>query len=232
MPIGVIINALAVVIGGLVGGFLSKRGTVKPKNTVMLILGVCALSMGITAVIKMVHLPAVILSIIIGTIIGEVIELDKRIISFFRKMLNKLGNKKTDKAYMEKLLVMTVLACASGTGIYGALLSGMTGDHSLLITKAILDVFTATIFALSLSYIVALLGIFQFVILGIIFLSAKLIMPLVSDIMILDFIACGGIIMLATGLKVANIKDINIANMIPSMFLVMPLSYLASLILI
>lgn len=230
MPIGVFINSLSVVVGGLIGGMLAKKKNIKYVDTIMLILGICALCMGVNAVVKMKNLPAVILSVILGTLLGEVIKLDKGIIAFFSKILRAFKIDSDDKQFNDKLLVMTVLACASGTGIYGALLSGMTGDHSILITKAILDLFTAAIFAISLSYIVSLLGIFQLVILGVIFLCAKMIMPLLTQNMISDFIACGGIIMVATGLKIASIKDVNLANMIPSLILVMPLSYLASLV--
>lgn len=230
MPIGVFINSLSVVLGGLIGGMFAKKKNIKYVDTIMLILGICALCMGVNVVVKMRNLPAVILSVILGTLFGEITKLDKGIIAFFSKILRAFKIDSDDKQFNDKLLVMTVLACASGTGIYGALLSGMTGDHSILIAKAILDLFTAAIFAISLSYIVSLLGVFQLVILGVIFLCAKLIMPLFTQDMISDFVACGGIIMVATGLKIASIKDINIANMIPSLILVMPLSYLASLV--
>lgn len=230
MPIGVFINSISVVLGGLIGGMFAKKKNIKYVDTIMLILGICALCMGVNAVVKMKNLPAVILSVILGTLIGEITKLDKGIIAFFSKILKVFKIDSDDKQFNDKLLVMTVLACASGTGIYGALLSGMTGDHSILIAKAVLDLFTAAIFAISLSYIVSLLGVFQLVILGAIFLCAKMIMPLFTQDMISDFIACGGIVMVATGLKIASIKDVNIANMIPSLILVMPLSYLASLV--
>ncbi len=228
MPVGVIVNALSVIIGGVTGGFLAEKKKIKHMDTLMIILGICALAMGISSVVKIRNLPVVILAVILGFIIGESIKLDEIITNLFRKVLDKFGKADTDEAYMDKLLVIAVVICTSATGIYGALLSGIAQDHSILITKAILDIFTAGIFALTLSYIVALLGVIQFVILGTIFVCAKFIMPFCSEEMIMDFVACGGIIMVATGLKIAQIKDVNIANMIPALILVIPLSYIYS----
>jgi len=82
------------------------------------------------------------------------------------------------------------------------------------------------IFSASLGFLVAILSIPQFLILLILYYMAIVIMPLTNPIIIADFTACGGIIMLATGFRINEIKSIPIANMLPAMVLVMPLSYL------
>ncbi|MBR0386382.1 MAG: DUF554 family protein, partial [Clostridia bacterium] len=117
-----------------------------------------------------------------------------------------------------------VLFCASGTGIYGSLTSGMTGDHSILIAKSILDFFTAMIFACQLKKSTMLIGIPQLIIMMTLFLLAKVIVPMTNDPMIADFKACGGVVLLATGLTIMKVKDIPVADMIPAMVLAMPLS--------
>ena len=127
---------------------------------------------------------------------------------------------------MEKLIGIIVLFVASGTGIFGALQSGLTGDHTILITKSILDLFTAAIFAASLGYIVSVVAIPQFIVLFLLFLSAALIMPLTNASMLADFSACGGVLMFATGLRICGIKVFPIGNMLPAMLLIMPFSYL------
>ncbi|MCI9443013.1 MAG: DUF554 family protein [Ruminococcus sp.] len=117
-----------------------------------------------------------------------------------------------------------VLFCASGTGIYGSIVSGMTGDHSILIAKSILDLFTALIFACILGGVVSVIAIPQFIIFLLLFLAAGFIFPMTTDTMIADFKACGGFLMLATGFRMIKVKMFPTADMIPAMVIVMPCS--------
>jgi len=102
----------------------------------------------------------------------------------------------------------------------------MTGEYSILMAKSVLDLFTAIIFACSLGFVTALIAVPQIVIFTLLFLLAKLVVPLTTPVMINDFRACGGLILLATGLRVAKIKEFSIADMIPAMIIVMPCSWL------
>ncbi len=117
-----------------------------------------------------------------------------------------------------------MLFCASGTGIYGSIVSGMTGDHSILIAKSILDLFTALIFACILGGVVSVIAIPQFIIFLLLFLAAGFIFPMTTDTMIADFKACGGFLMLATGFRMIKVKMFPTADMIPAMVIVMPCS--------
>ena len=110
-------------------------------------------------------------------------------------------------------------------GIYGSLSEGMTGDSSLLITKSILDFFTAAIFACNLGYIVSIIAVPQFVIFTTLFLSASFIVPLTTPDMIADFKACGGFLMVAAGFRILKLKMFPVVDMIPAMILVMPFSW-------
>ena len=101
----------------------------------------------------------------------------------------------------------------------------MTGDSSLLITKYILDFFTAAIFACNLGYIVSLIAVPQFVIFTTLFLSASFIVPLTTPDMIADFKACGGFLMVAAGFRILKLKMFPVVDMIPAMILVMPFSW-------
>lgn len=128
--------------------------------------------------------------------------------------------------FMSLMVTATVLFCASGTGIYGALDEGMSGDITILVSKSILDFFTAAIFAASLGYAVSIIAIPQFIIFVILFFLARFILPYTNSTMILDFKACGGFLMLATGFRMVKLKMFPIAEMIPAMILVMPLYWL------
>lgn len=232
MPLGVLIDVGSVFIGGLLGGMLGDRLPEKLKADLTLVFGVSSMAMGVTYLFKVNTLPAVILSVILGLVIGEAVHLDGAIRAGAGKMnaaVSRLMTKNDaamDDARMHQFVSIIVLICASGTGIFGALDSGLTGDHTVLCTKAILDFFTAAIFASSLGIVVAFVALPQLIIQLLLFFSAGLILPLTSAAMQADFAACGGVLMLATGLRIANIQSFPIADMLPAMVLVMPVSAL------
>jgi uncharacterized membrane protein YqgA involved in biofilm formation len=224
MPIGVIINVSAVVLGGLTGSIAGKRLSDSLKETLNAVLGLCALCMGISAVVLLKNLPPVVFSVILGTLTGLLIRMGAGIQKASGMVLDKVM-KGADQQTGDLMLTAVVLFCASGTGIYGALDAGMTGNHSVLIAKAVLDFFAAMIFACQLGKAAAFIGIPQFVVLFSLFCLAKVIVPLTTDVMIADFKACGGFILVATGLRMLKVRPFPIADMIPAMVLVMPDSY-------
>lgn len=239
MPIGVIVNVLAVVIGGIIGTFAGKNLPGKFKNDLNLVFGACSMGIGVSSIVLMVNMPAVIFSVIIGSSIGLLTNLGDKINSaaaLLEKPISKLfkntNHSMPEDEYRALLVTALVLFCASGTGIYGCLDSGMTGDHSILISKAVLDLFTALIFACSLGLVTSVIAIPQFIIFLILFLCARVIFPLTTSDMIADFKACGGILMIATGFRIAKIKMFPIADMLPAMVLVMPVSWLWSNLLL
>lgn len=220
MPIGVICNVMAVVLGGLIGarsgGILSESF----KEKLNLVFGVCSMGIGIAAIVLMKNMPAVVLALILGTIIGSAARLGERIEALGAKLAGLFPGGNEGPSDRGLLVTAVVLFCASGTGIYGAIVCGMSGDHSILIAKSILDIFTAMIFACSLGAVVSAIAIPQAVIFLMLFYCAKLIFPLTTPTMVDDFKACGGFIMLATGLRIAKIKDLPVADMLPAMVLV------------
>ncbi|MBQ6529265.1 MAG: DUF554 domain-containing protein, partial [Clostridia bacterium] len=220
MPIGVICNVLAVAAGGVLGALGGKRLSEEFRQKLNQIFGICSMGIGISSIILMQNMPAVVLSLILGTILGIAVHLGKWIEKGGKKLTELIpGQKAADNSLM---VTSVVLFCASGTGIYGAIVSGMSGDHSILIAKSILDLFTAMIFACSLGMAASLVAIPQAVIFLLLFYCARLIFPLTTPSMVNDFKACGGLIMLATGFRIAKIRDFPIADMIPAMILVWP----------
>ena len=232
MPIGVIVNTLSIIIGGVIGAAAGNALSDDFKEKLTMVFGCCAMSMGISSIVLMKNMPAVVFSVIIGTAIGICIKLGENInkaAGGMQKVIGKIikNNKSSnDEAYTTALVTAIVLFCASGTGIYGSIVSGMTGDHSILIAKSILDLFTALIFACSLGAVVCAVAVPQFVIFMLLFLLAGVIYPMTNETMIADFKACGGFLLLATGFRMIKVKMFPVADMIPSMILVMPVSYL------
>ena len=224
MPIGVLVDVTAVILGGITGDLIKNKLSENLKNQMNNIFGLCAMCMGISTVVLMKNLPAVVFSIIIGTLIGLVIHFGDGIQKGAGLVLNKVMKDVSDDV-LNLMVTAAVLFSASGTGIYGALDAGMTGNHSVLIAKAILDFFTAVIFACKLGKATSFIGIPQFLMLFGIFCLAKVIVPLCSDIMIADFKACGGFVLVATGLRIMKLKDFPVADMTLAMVLVMPVSF-------
>ncbi len=234
MPVGVIINALSVVIGGYIGTIAGKKMTKTFIAQMNLVIGCCSMGMGISTIFLMEHMPAVIFSLIIGSAIGLCIHLGVLINRgglFMQKTLshilpNASGSVSDD--FENTLVTCITLFCASGTGIYGSIIAGMSGDHSILITKSILDLVTSAIFACSLGYVTSMVAIPQFLVFFMLFLMGT---PLYNGLemgtnmyIMNNFKACGGFIMLATGFRIAGICNFPIADMLPAMVLVIPVS--------
>lgn len=232
MPIGVIINTIAIFLGGIAGALLGDKLPEKYKEQLNLIFGLCSMGMGISSIVLMKYMPAVVFALIIGTIVGLVFKLGDKVYelcSKLQKVMIRIVPKKetniSETEFLATLITVIVLFCSSGMGIYGSLSEGMTGDSSLLITKSILDFFTAAIFACNLGYIVSLIAVPQFVIFTTLFLTASFIVPLTTPDMIADFKACGGFLMVAAGFRILKLKMFPVVDMIPAMILVMPFSW-------
>ncbi len=270
MPIGVIINALVVAVGGIVGALAGDKIRESFKENLNTVFGACAMAMGISSIVLMENMPAVVFSVIVGTSIGLAMHLGQRIdraglmmqkgISRALSGLQRAGKGQQEPAgkinaagqtdavgkkdsadstgtvgqtdtagtadSSAVLVTALVLFCASGTGIYGSIVAGMTGDHSILLAKSILDFATALIFACSLGIVVSLIAVPQFLIFIALYLLAGMIYPLCTPAMINDFKASGGILLLATGFRMIKVKEFPAADMIPAMALAMPVSYL------
>lgn len=232
MPTGIIINSSAILLGGVLGGVAGHKISAEMKVTLNLIFGLASMLLGISAMGLVQNLSAVILALIVGTIIGVFLKFGLRMRQFgevLERPFSQFLGQKEDMSHDEfiaQLVTAIVLFCSSGTGIYGSMDAAMSGDHSILIAKSILDFFTAAIFACNLGYVVSLIAVPQFVIFMLIFLFGQQIYPLTTPAMLADFRACGGVIMLATGFRITQIKMFPVADMIPSLVVVMPISWL------
>lgn len=235
MPIGVIIDAASVAVGGILGALAGQKLPEDFKNQLNIVLGLCSLGMGISAIGLMQNMPAVIFALVVGAGIGLAVGLgnwiNKGAEAMQRpaaKLLRGQNAGMSQAEFNATLVTVIVLFCASGTGIYGSLDAGMTGDSTILISKSILDLFTAAVFACNLGCVVSLVAVPQLVILLALFFGARGILPMTTPEMIADFKACGGFLMVATGLRMTKIKSFPIADMIPAVVLAMPFSWLWS----
>ena len=225
MPVGVIINVISVFAGSLAGSFAGKLFPKEVKDTLTILLGYCAMTIALNSLINVSALPAVILATIVGYIMGCALRLEKLTEKFFSFMIAKSGLGKDRSMDMSLYITAVALFCCSGMGIFGVLTESITGDPSILISKSVLDFFTALFFAVTLGYAMLLIAAPQLVILLAVFVIGAFAARFIAHDVMLDFKACGGLITLATGFRVAKIKNLPVVNLIPALILVFPISW-------
>ncbi len=232
MVIGPFVNGSAVVIGGLLGAFAGSKLPERARESLNPLFGLCSMGLGIMVIPSVKYFAAVVLASVIGLAIGELWYIEKginKLAGSARGLIDKVFppvGGLSQEEFLDKYVAILVLFCASGTGVFGSMHEGMTGDPSILYIKTILDLFTAGIFAITLGYAVAVIAVPQLVIQLSLAALAAFIVPMTTPEMRADFSAAGGLIMLATGLRICGIKSFPVANMLPGLVLVMPISYL------
>lgn len=232
MPIGIIADCLAICFGGLIGALGGDRIPDKIKLTLPSIFATCALALGVTLIVQVVNLEPVVLALILGTAIGELLGIEDRLNTICSKLQTRLHRDKArthEERATDGLINLLVLFSLNAGCIVGALHEGMTGDTTLMFIKSILDFFTAAIFATTIGYPVMLLSIPTLAVCMTFWALASLIMPHIEGVMIADFVASGGIITLLVGIRMMELKRVPVANTIPTILLVIPLSYVWTL---
>lgn len=225
MPIGLISNCLAVFVGGVLGTVLKNLMTDKLKEDLPVMFGLCAMGIGINSIIKASSMTAVVLATLVGFTIGSLLRLEERVQGFFAWLVYTLhlGGKDID---MDLYITVVALFCCSGFGWYGALTEGITGDPSLLLSKAVLDGFTALIFACVLGFALCVIALPQLAIMLVVFAAGYALSPFLTPAMFADLSACGGLLTFAAGLRVAKIKNVPVVDMMPALIMIMPFSSL------
>ena len=193
MLIGPYVNGSAVIIGGLIGAVAGGKLPERVKTALPMTFGLCSVGLGITLVLKVKYMPAVVLAMIVGALIGELLHLESGIgkaAGSTRGLINKVFppvQGLSHEEFTEKFVAILVLFCASGTGVFGAMTEGMSGDPSILYIKTILDLFTAGIFATLLGFAVMTIAIPQLVIQLALAMLAVFLMPMITPSMMADF---------------------------------------------
>lgn len=228
-PTGIILDCMCIMIGTTIGCLVRNRISDAIKNSMNTVFGFAAITIGIVSIIRMKSLSAVILALILGVLIGELLRLETHVRNFFKTILSKFHTH-TNEEYLNFYLLVTITFCASGTNLFGAFQEGISGDYSILMTKAIMDIFAAAIFATNLGKEMHLILIPQFIILCLCFYFAKIIHPYISFDMLENFVGIGGILTFVLGLSIAQIKQTKVVNMLPALILIFPSSLLFAII--
>lgn len=217
--LGVLVNMATALIGGVLGSLFKKGIPEKITNAVMVAVGLCVIYIGIDGALKGENTLVLILSMLVGTVIGSLIDIDdkiNRLGTWVEKKFSK-GNKKVSIA--EGFVTATLLFCVGSMTVVGSLNAGLLGDNQMLYTKAILDLVSGTVIATSCGIGVAFSAISVFVLQGGIVLLAQQLNGILTTQAINEMTCVGSVLIIALGLNLVGISKFKVANFMPAIFL-------------
>lgn len=229
--LGVIVNGL-VIVGASFAALILKKFIMKfDKNnkvekisdTIMSGLALCIIYMGISGVLECQHVLICIISMVVGGLIGELIDIDKGLNSLGDKIEEKLNKGKVDVS-KEKVSISqgfvsaSLLFCVGAMAVVGALNSGLFGNNDTLFAKSALDGVSSFLFSLTMGIGVLLSSVAVFLYEGIIACGAFLLKGVLSTAVITEMNAVGSLLILALGINMILKANIKVANLLPAMF--------------
>lgn len=221
---GTIINFLTIIAGGFLGLFLGNRFSEKIRLTIMNGLGLFTMLYGIRLFTETKNAMVVLISLVIGILIGEWVGIEDRLSSlgiWLEKKFNRAKNADSNR-FIKGFLTTSLLYCIGPMAILGSIQDGLTGDFNTLGIKAIIDGISAIAFASSLGIGVLFSSVIVFIYQGIITLLAAQLQFILTDVMLFEVNALGGIMLV--GLAISNlleIRKIRVANFLPG-FIIVP----------
>lgn len=220
---GSIVNIILIIVGTLIGRFLSNIPE-RMKETVMYGIGLAVVAIGIQMTFESNQILIVIISIVLGAVVGEWIDLDGKINRLGKWLEVKLPSKKEGPGIAQGFVTATLIFVVGSMAILGAIDSGLRNEHDILIMKGILDGFTSIILSSTLGIGVIFSAIPVFIYQAIITLLSTQISRFVPDVLLDSFIAemtaTGGLMIVGIGLNLIGITKIRVANLIPGIAVV------------
>ena len=214
--LGVIVNVITVILGSLVGLMFKKGIPEKVSTAVMIGLGACTLYIGISGSLCGENVLIVIASVVLGVISGTLLNIDGAINRLAKNVEIKFKKEGQSICVAEGLVTATLLFCVGSMTVTGSIQAGLTGDNSVLITKATLDFVSSMMLASSLGFGVMLASLSVFIIQGGLVLLASLISPFMSTGAINEMTCVGSILIIMIGTNLMGITKIKVADFLPA----------------
>lgn len=222
IPFATLVNVLAVLVGGTIGLLLKTKFPEHIKKSIFTAIGLGTLVIGFSMALKTNELLILIFSLIIGAVIGELTQLQERAEQF----ASRFSKTNASNKFAEGLVTTFVLFCIGSMTILGAMDEGIRGDRTLLLTKSVLDGFTAialaSYYGKSVLYSVIPLFIFQA---GLTVLASVL-GSFVNPEHITVIAAVGGVLIIGIGINMLELKVINVLNLLPSLIVAALLAWM------
>ncbi len=217
--IGVLVNVITVLLGSSIGLLFKKGIPARVSKAAMIGLGACTVYIGITGSLCGENVLILISSVVLGAIIGTLLNIDGRISRFAEKVESKFKKDGSNVSIAEGIISATLLFCVGSMTVTGSIQAGLTGDNSILITKAMLDLVSSMMLASSLGIGVLLSAGVVFIIQGGLVLLAGLISPLMSAGAINEMTCAGSILIIMIGTNLMGITKIKVADYLPAILL-------------
>lgn len=230
--LGVVVNGLVIVFASLAALILKNLIMKFDKNnkiekiseTIMSGLALCVMYMGISGALECKHTLICIISMVVGGLIGELIDIDKGLNSLGDKIEEKLNKNKKDNtkekvSISEGFVSASLLFCVGAMAVVGALNSGLFGNNDTLFAKSALDGVTSFLFSLTMGMGVLLSSVAVFLYEGLIACGAFLLKGVLSTAVITEMNAVGSLLILALGINMILKSNIKVANLLPAMFI-------------
>jgi len=214
--VGTIINVGSIVAGSLVGVAVGSRLPERVRQTVLNGLGLLTLLVGLQMALGTKNVMIVLGAILLGGILGEMLSLHdglERLGTFLQTALAKDQN----PLFGEGFVTASLVFCIGPMAILGSIQDGMTGDYRLLAVKSALDGFAAVAFAASLGWGVALSAVSILLYQGGITLFANTLARVLTEPMIVEMTATGGLIIVGISLRLLDLKDVRLASFLPAL---------------
>jgi uncharacterized membrane protein YqgA involved in biofilm formation len=231
--LGTIVNGISIIIGTLLGKLFTRIPD-KTKETVLKVIGLAVLLLGIQMGFKSNEYLIVIISLVVGAVIGEWIDLDAKLNNVGMWLEKRLGSSQhgsVSKGFVTATLIFVIGAM----GVVGSLDSGLRGDHQVLYTKSIIDGFTSIVLATTLGIGVMFSAIPVMIYQGSIALFATqidlFVPPELLELFIFEITATGGVMIMAIGLNIIGITAIRVANLLPGILVAAILVFLQYMLL-
>lgn len=234
--LGTIINSVSIVAGGVIGHFTGRLFKVDQQEAINKACGVSVLFIAVAGAMEgMLHIEGggitsgkamlVVLCLAIGTIIGEIIGIEKAFERFGEWLKHKTGNSK-DANFVNAFVTASLTVCIGAMAIMGAIQDGILGDYTTLAVKSVLDFIIVAVMTSSMGKGCAFSAIPIFLFEGGITLLARLIAPVMTDLAISYLSLIGSVLIFCVGINLVWGKMIRVANMLPAVLLAILAAYL------
>ena len=217
-----VVNALAIAVGALVGNKLRGGISERFRSILMQGMALAVMLIGITGAIKTTDALVVVVSLAIGALVGEGVNIEKRLEQVGDALKRRV--KGAEASFTQGFVSASLIFCVGAMAIVGSLDAGLRGEYSTILTKSLIDGITATMLASTLGLGVIFSAVAVFVYQGAITLLAGLLQPLLTEAIITEMSAVGGLLIFAIGLNMQGITKIRVGNLLPA--ILVPLAYI------
>jgi hypothetical protein len=216
--LGSLVNSAAIILGGSIGLALKKGLSDRIASAVMNALALCVLYIGVSGILKGENILITILSMVFGTLVGEWIDLDKKINQLGDEIESRVSSENKEHSVSNGFVTASLLFCVGAMAIVGALQSGLTGNHDTLFAKSLIDGIAAIVMASSLGIGVLLSAGLILVYEGGITLFANVLAPLLTDSVINEMTCVGSLLIVGLALNMLKLTNLKIMNYAPAVF--------------